>query len=361
MVGAQLFCPFYVDHFDKRFKMTHFKEDCERSSMRVSFSRTAGAGLQLEEAQDYYPFGMHHRLGKKKEDPYQYKYNGKELQETGMYDYGARFYMPDIGRWGVVDPLAEKMPNWSPYVMNFDNPIRYTDPDGRSPWDHHFDSKGKFLYDDGKKTNNVIVHIGTGQYKLNQLDYNKSGTLKAVSNIIAYYAGKKGLSGYYGVTSMKSETTGAVTKPWGTVLFNSKQLGSKEGNYNDFYNIRNTLDHEAGAKGHKNENVSPYTYLAHAQVYLEQAKTADYGKSTESNQNSVAFGFMERLWNAYEKDEISWQGMDPYINDFNKNNTGGVTVTPNGGYDSPMDVYINNDGARSKFPEPVKKLKSPHD
>ncbi|AYZ11965.1 hypothetical protein EGY05_08525 [Chryseobacterium arthrosphaerae] len=34
---------------------------------------------------------------------YQYKYNGKELQETGMYDYGVRMYIPDIGRWGVVD------------------------------------------------------------------------------------------------------------------------------------------------------------------------------------------------------------------------------------------------------------------
>ncbi|WP_291872391.1 RHS repeat-associated core domain-containing protein [Chryseobacterium sp.] len=78
---------------------------------RLTFARTTAGVLEFVDKNDYYPFGMNHLksgnaffgAGSYKN----YKYNGKELQETGMYDYGARFYMPDIGRWGVVDPLAE--------------------------------------------------------------------------------------------------------------------------------------------------------------------------------------------------------------------------------------------------------------
>ncbi|MGD1320758.1 RHS repeat-associated core domain-containing protein [Chryseobacterium sp. 2R14A] len=87
---------------------------------------------EAEGVTNYYPFGlMHNAQTHSFDNAYQYKYNGKELQETGMYDYGARFYMPDIGRWGVVDPLAEKHPNLNPMMYAANNPIMMIDPDGR--------------------------------------------------------------------------------------------------------------------------------------------------------------------------------------------------------------------------------------
>ena len=38
--------------------------------------------------------------------------------------------MSDIGRWGVIDPLAEKASNWTPYRYGFNNPVQFTDPNG---------------------------------------------------------------------------------------------------------------------------------------------------------------------------------------------------------------------------------------
>lgn len=105
-------------------------------SVRLSFWKNGSGTLEVLEESNYYPFGLQHEGYNNAAilTDYPYKFNGKELQvEIGMYDYGARYYMPSIGRWINVDPLAEKMPSWSPYAYAFDNPIIFTDPDGREP------------------------------------------------------------------------------------------------------------------------------------------------------------------------------------------------------------------------------------
>ena len=49
---------------------------------------------------------------------------------TGYLDYGARMYMPEVGRWGVIDPLTEKNHDVSGYSYVLNNPILYMDPFG---------------------------------------------------------------------------------------------------------------------------------------------------------------------------------------------------------------------------------------
>ncbi len=112
--------------------------------MRLSYFNN-GSSTEVLEENNYYPFGLKHEgFNPLPGNPsYQYKYNGKELQtESGMYDYGARFYMPDIGRWSVVDPLVEKAPNLSPFRYGYNNPMTFTDPTGMLEDIYEVDNNG---------------------------------------------------------------------------------------------------------------------------------------------------------------------------------------------------------------------------
>ena len=84
----------------------------------------------VEETNHYYPFGG---VFTNTRNAQPYKYNGKELDtKKGLnwYDYGARMYDAALGRWHVVDPLAEKYHSVSPYNYCMNNPVNAIDSNG---------------------------------------------------------------------------------------------------------------------------------------------------------------------------------------------------------------------------------------
>lgn len=90
-----------------------------------------------EKFYNYYPFGLamaENGYENVLETENKFKFQGQEHQDDfdlNWYDYGARMYDPSIGRWHVVDPLAEKYFSFSPYNYAINNPIKFIDIDGR--------------------------------------------------------------------------------------------------------------------------------------------------------------------------------------------------------------------------------------
>ncbi len=132
---------------------------------------------------NYYPFGMRitkTRHSKGKYDYNRYLYNGKELQDDfdlDWYDYGARMYDAQLGRWHVIDNSSEKYFNYSPYNYVENNPLAFFDPDGNDK----FSFKIKLKQTTGKVgVHGKVAGVGLGG------NYNLGGGEQALSLSISF-------------------------------------------------------------------------------------------------------------------------------------------------------------------------------
>lgn len=168
---------------------------------------------------DYYPFGLtFNSYSRENSADQKYTYNGKEEQDEldlGWLDYGARMYMPEIGRWGVIDPLAENFYPASPYSYALNNPVNLTDPDGRS---------AEPVIDDKNKT--ITVNMRFVFYGKGATDDNMKAALATVNGMWNANADKDGWSDAGDGWKIKVVATGEITDEAGA----EEIAGDNEGN-----------------------------------------------------------------------------------------------------------------------------------
>ncbi len=156
-------------------------------NIRLSYADLDGDGSinpneEIIEENNFFPFGLKHWgynnmvSSNGNSLAQQWKFGGKQLdQSLGLetYDFGARNYNPDLGRWMNIDPLAHEREWLSPYNFVQNNPINRVDPTGAlDDWvlcvgmgvdGDYYDTDGNHLGSDGIDDNKVYTADGKNE------------------------------------------------------------------------------------------------------------------------------------------------------------------------------------------------------
>lgn len=110
--------------------------DIEGDQVRYCLDDSQGSSLieldqtaRLISHENYYPFGGTSSLTAGSEREVSYKtirYSGKEMDDSGLYYYGRRYYSPWLQRWISADP-GGAVDGWNLYAMVGNNPMSFVD------------------------------------------------------------------------------------------------------------------------------------------------------------------------------------------------------------------------------------------
>ncbi|MDE6146582.1 MAG: RHS repeat-associated core domain-containing protein [Bacteroidales bacterium] len=172
-----------------------------------------------------------------------WQYNGKPEQvtgiaETGLLDYGARFYDPYVARWTSVDPMADKYPGCSPYVFCADNPVNFVDPDGMDKWSINWQGfivweeeyEEDELYYKDEYGNLTDKHIVVGNGDILQ-------ALSATNGSFSSYTSDTGINDIFKVFKFAADNTDAewvIHKNGDTYTIGTKHDPDNSGGWEDY-------------------------------------------------------------------------------------------------------------------------------
>ncbi|WP_206052083.1 hypothetical protein [Nonlabens xiamenensis] len=247
-------------------------------------------------------------------------------------------YIKKLG-WLSVDPLAEQFVAWSSYNYVYNNPIKYTDPDGMAPQDDYFDSQGNYLGSDNRSTNNIRIVTSFDLVVLNldlnssfardnsvsvtDLHYGSAANRSLLTNIANHYADEAGITN--NVDGVK-EYPGAVMAVFNDAsMFVSTDFQDISGFLENAFNFQNVIVHEEGHIGN-----GPETNLQHTERYLEQIDHQSYFMTTDAFKSTGSSAVLHYL-NLAIKDGESASSIQDRIDSFNSRSMStGVTYTRNG-------------------------------
>ena len=263
---------------------------------------------------------------------YNYKYNGKELQEElglNMYDYGARNYDPAIGRWMNIDPLADNTNNFefSPYNYVKNNPLVFIDPNGEdwfyykktgekeASWNWQngstYNHKYSYIDEDGKKQNKtielqgveaVVVFNGSKDEKLGE---GKSlfGKGAKLAKVTVYGPdGADDIKTYDGFSmGSDSKKFGAIAA--GTYEFNYDAAG-KSGKLKSHWAVENRGNVPALDGFNPNPNATTDRRFKNG-IFIHTSNKSGFAGSYNNGKNGISEGCLLIVPSLYDKQGVS--------------------------------------------------------